>query len=93
MFIMFLAVNTTLLITRATDRLWQITMLDDGSMTSSEMFGLAYDLDNPQRYLRAEACGQIASATMNFVLAILLGMAGTAESDYADADTQRPEAS
>ncbi|GLC34121.1 hypothetical protein PLESTB_000839600 [Pleodorina starrii] len=81
MFIMFLAVNSALLIMRATDRIVAINYIDDNAYTAEEIFGVLHIKGDPLKYLRAEACGQVASATMNFFLAILLGLAGTAKVD------------
>ncbi|GIL46397.1 hypothetical protein Vafri_3398 [Volvox africanus] len=79
MFIMFLAVNSTLLIVRATQRIVNINEIDDKPGEAARILGVPHIRGDPMKYLQAEACGQIASATMNFFLAILIGMAGTAE--------------
>ncbi|GIL71652.1 hypothetical protein Vretimale_896 [Volvox reticuliferus] len=79
MFIMFLAVNSTLLIVRATERIVDINAMDDNPGDAAEILGVPHIRGDPMKYLQAEACGQVASATMNFFLAILIGMAGTAE--------------
>ncbi|GLC34120.1 hypothetical protein PLESTB_000839500 [Pleodorina starrii] len=76
---MFLAVNATLLILRATERVQQITSVADGQpLFADTTIKALVALDgNPLPYLRAIAAGQIASATWNFFLAIAVGYGGT----------------
>ncbi|GFR42601.1 hypothetical protein Agub_g3532 [Astrephomene gubernaculifera] len=95
---MFLAVNTALLILRATERITQINIIQDDASSSGILLGLPTNFTDssdstdifdsikipgssgpwdPLPFLRALACGQVASATMNFFLAILLSLAGT----------------
>ncbi|KXZ51928.1 hypothetical protein GPECTOR_11g54 [Gonium pectorale] len=73
---MFLAVNTALLILRATVRLWQINRYQDGEEVGP-LLGVANISGNPLPYLRALAAGLVSTATWNFVLAIVVGLAGT----------------
>ncbi|GLI59270.1 hypothetical protein VaNZ11_001119 [Volvox africanus] len=70
---MFLAVASALLILKATVRVQEINALRDDydNIPLTELGG------NPLPYLRAMAAGQIATATWNFFLAILIGFAGT----------------
>ncbi|PNH02313.1 hypothetical protein TSOC_011722, partial [Tetrabaena socialis] len=77
--VMFLAVNTGLIILRATERIWQITAIHDGVIPAAAL-GVVV-VGDPLTYLRAEAAGQVATATCNFILAILIGMAGTVQGD------------
>ncbi|GLI59269.1 hypothetical protein VaNZ11_001118, partial [Volvox africanus] len=83
MFIMFLAVNSTLLIVRATERVVDINAIHDDPLNAAKTLGVPHIRGNPMKYLQAEACGQIASATVNFFLAILIGIAGTTEVEEA----------
>ncbi|KXZ51927.1 hypothetical protein GPECTOR_11g53 [Gonium pectorale] len=76
--IMFIAVNTALIIVRATDRIAQINLIDDGHLPGAALGVPGTLTGKPLSYLRAEACGQVASATWNFLLAIMIGIAGTA---------------
>ncbi|EFJ53074.1 hypothetical protein VOLCADRAFT_102697 [Volvox carteri f. nagariensis] len=84
MFIMFLAVNSALLIVRATSRIVDINLIDEDPENAALYLDVPNVRGDPLKYLRAEACGQVASATMNFLLAILVGLAGTAQAESAE---------
>lgn len=80
---MFLSVNTALIIVRATDRIIAINAIKDNPQDAALFLGVSVAGD-PLKYLQAEACGQVASATVNFFLAILVGLAGTSEVHYGN---------
>ncbi|EFJ52713.1 hypothetical protein VOLCADRAFT_102698 [Volvox carteri f. nagariensis] len=76
---MFLAVASTLMILQATLRVQEINAVRDGIVLPGDavvtrLLGMK---DSPLPYLRAMATGQIATATWNFFLAILISFAGT----------------
>ncbi|PNH11419.1 hypothetical protein TSOC_001810 [Tetrabaena socialis] len=73
---MFLAVNSILLISRATVRINQINRISDGE-PASILLNIPDLEGNGLPFLRAIAAGQVATATCNFFLAILIGVAGT----------------
>ncbi|GIL46398.1 hypothetical protein Vafri_3396 [Volvox africanus] len=74
---MFLAVASALLILQATVRIQEINAVRDASPNDDNSSALIKRGGNPLPYLRAMAAGQIATATWNFFLAILIGFAGT----------------
>ncbi|GFR42600.1 hypothetical protein Agub_g3531 [Astrephomene gubernaculifera] len=91
MFVMFLAVNSALIIVRATERISQINLIDDGQDAATVLGVPGTTLaGKPLQYLRAEACGQVASATFNFLLAILIGFAGTVPEEQGQLSYQPP---
>lgn len=88
---MMLAVNTALIIYSATLRIIQVNRIDDGTSIFTPAGGLTFgktDLD----YLRAIAAGQVATAAWNFVLAILLSLAASADHTFSTAVARKDEA-
>ncbi|GIL71654.1 hypothetical protein Vretimale_899 [Volvox reticuliferus] len=85
---MFLAVASALLILQATIRVQEINAVDENVPIDDVIIKLIQRGGNPLPYLRAMAAGQIATATWNFFLAILISFAGTVQPKRADGQAQ-----
>lgn len=79
----FIVCNNFLLIVQVTAVINRIDTLKDGQFNAKDVFDIAFpDGFDPIPYMRAQACGMVASAAFNFFILILLGLGGTSPIDY-----------